>query len=90
MDNIKAGHKTSEGIGTTVIAIVGLLMTYGIINSEQAAAWLAVVTAVIAIVPTIAYIISRTSIKNAAVGNYTMLGQMIGNLEETIEYNETD
>ncbi len=88
--DIKPGYKTSEGWGAAIIAVISLLLTAGVISQEDGNAALALVPAMVTIITIISYIVSRTMVKNAAAGNYTILGQMIGNLEETPDIEEIE
>jgi urea transporter len=62
----KPGVKTSELYVTLAAAIVGLLVVYGELTSDQAAAWLAVAGALIAVLPVAVYTIARTWYKAKA------------------------
>ena len=81
MNEVKKGIETSELWYSIAVSVVGLALTYGIVNSDEAAAWLSVISALIAIVPTLAYIASRTAVKRQAAGSYGIFRQLIGDVE---------
>ena len=81
MNEVKKGIKTSELWYGLAISISGLALTYKIIDSEQAAAWLAFVGALIALAPMLAYAASRTAVKRQAAGSYGSFRQLIGDVE---------
>ena len=60
---MKPGIKTSELWITVAAQIVALLQVYGVLGDVEASAWLQLVTALIAVVPMVAYIWSRTELK---------------------------
>ena len=80
-----AGIKTTEfwlaGLGVLFISLFGLLMVYGVVNQEQATAWLALIAAVVALIVPVAiayisrsYTVSRTAVKTASIES-AMRGQ---------------
>lgn len=72
MNPMSSGKTTSEMWVTLAGTIVSLLVIYGILSTEQAEGWNAVVLAIIPIIFAIApavYTYSRTSLKKTAIEN---------------------
>jgi len=60
---MKDGIKSSELYVALVAQVLALLQVYGILGAEESEAWLQLAAAVVAVVPAVAYIWSRTRLK---------------------------
>ncbi len=63
MEPIKPGYLTTEFWMSIGVAIVGLLIGYGVLTSEEADLWLALIAAIIPAIVTVGYSISRAIAK---------------------------
>ena len=60
---MKEGYKTTELWVTVFATAFALLQSYGMLSADEAEAWLKLVSALIAVVPSVVYIWSRTVVK---------------------------
>lgn len=63
MEPIKPGYLTTEFWMSIGVAVVGLLIGYGVLTSEEADLWLALIAAIIPAIVTVGYSISRAIVK---------------------------
>lgn len=63
MEPTKPGWQTTEFWMSISVAVVGLLIGYGALTSEEGDLWLALIAAIIPAIVTVGYSISRAIVK---------------------------
>lgn len=60
---MKPGVKTSELWLAVAVSVAALLISYGVFTEEEAGLWVKLFAAFLDVLPTLAYIWSRTAVK---------------------------